>query len=277
MNTAGVDISRGKFAYKGANDTVMTLITMYFHDLFPTKYPDYASIFDQDICRHLHCRGCSIYLGFKLETPHEWHKVRKEKDHRKFIRRLFDNFYVNAAYLHVVDYFGRKVKPASESSTILKCRKVRSYNEKFEPQYCDNVIGSSDNVISGEHAWEIPMDGRGIEMAMFFACIEERNVFSNNLRLEELAQGKMFVEDVFCKTCKSCIGWKFSGIHMTCSPWCLSLVGRYGIVKSAVLETIASGDGYTLYAHVECKEPADLLNSWLKKIGKNRYFLADRE
>lgn len=254
----GISMSDEKHRLKDLDSNALIFFGGYYRKTFneDLDYEKFEAFFSEAIVKHLFCKGCGLYLGFKIDTSEisldaktrakeETFPLDSESLEAKDLETL-DQMYSLIGELSKVHYLVENYlcwfDPEKERDqwkflgcAELCCNRVKYYgNHKVK---CNNIVGYSKDVISKDfHSHDI---GDGDESALYMSKVELNNVAFGEKHAEYLSVGLMHYRDMKCKTCNGMLGWKFEEggeLESDYKTRNRTYQGRYGIVESVLGE-----------------------------------------
>lgn len=226
---------------------------MYNEDIDFEKFDEF---FDEHVLRQCFCKGCGLYLGFKIDTSQiscdGRERVKQEscpidadllnpKDMDSLCRlyqhleRYSQNFYFAESYMRWFDEEKEVAQWKFLDSSEIRCRSIVPYGNRLQP--CNALLGSSKDVVcKAYHTHDI---GNGEELMLYVSKVQTQNLELGNRQATYLSVGPMYWRDMKCRACGATVGLKYEKFMVLSNDWRprnVTYNGRYGLVKSTVMD-----------------------------------------
>jgi len=259
---SGVKLSKNHLFLRDLDQNALILFGGYFMKMFGEQidYEKFDEFFDELVVRHLNCKGCNLYLGFKIDTSQISLNAEVRVKEKTFpidcnaldakdmktlgnLYQLLGEYsqmhYFAETYLRWYDREKEDAQWKFLDSHELRCKAMtfQGKKKKKDMVVCDTVLGNSKDVVCKPyHMHDV---GNGEESTFYLSQVEKENVEVGKKQADFLSVGPMYFRDLKCKGCGTTVGLKYESVMVLQHDWRprnAMYEGRYGIVKSAIVD-----------------------------------------
>ena len=234
----GVVTGANNLFLRDLDQNALILFGGYYRKIYgkDIDYDKFHEFFDEQVLKQLFCKGCGVYLGFKIDAsgisldaqqrmkedsfPLDLAPLEGGKDLESLqnlytlLGRYSQAYYFAESYMYWFDPEKESAQWKFLETSELRCKTVKPFGRKQKLMQCDALLGTTRDVICKDcHTHDC---GNGEEPTLYLSKIVEENVELGKKQATYLSVGPMYYRDLKCTTCNEVsLCWMLGGLDVS--------------------------------------------------------------